>query len=219
MADLKIHHEPSLSASHITKSSGGSHHVPTTAAAPPTPDTPTSPKARPKTSNILTRFSFARSKGIIDLAMQDLEKLRQAEKAEMNSRKDVEARERKMRKVQEQKERGQIQKAAKELAKQRREEKAETKAEDKRLKDCFGGTRGYNPNAGILSSDQGTVAEGNAQERALTATQSHQPPSLYLGNSQNWGLEFGKPEDHRRKGHFSGHHEYCGERYGGKPAI
>jgi len=185
---------------------------------PTLPNPPASPTPRGRPANILNRISFGRSKGIKDLALQDLEKRRRAEKEEMKAQKDVESRERKARRDQEDKQRNQRRRLSKERAKKNREEKQERQREEKRVKDLYG-IRGFDPNAGMLRATRKVVPRPEAEGRAPASERNQVSPTPRHRTGQVWGIDFGKPNHHDGKGHFSGIHENCGERYGGRNAA
>ena len=166
---------------------------------------PKSLKSESKPNHILSRLT-PRSPGIKDLAMRDLEKRKRADKTEAKARKDAEARERKHRKDQEDREREEERKLTKERAQQNKAVKADRRAEEKRVKDYYG-IRGFDPSAGMLRSERDEMPR--TPEGFKNASRS----SRTDGEGQHWGVEFGRPEHHLRKGHFSGGHESCGQRY------
>ncbi|KAJ9603525.1 hypothetical protein H2200_011711 [Cladophialophora chaetospira] len=177
---------------------------------PASPDPQASPGRQSRPSGILNRISFGRTKGIKELALEDLEKRRQAQKTETKARKDAASQERKTRQDQEKRDREESRKASKERAKQSKEDKAKRKADERKVKDFYG-IRGYDPNAGMLPSGR-----EHGIERNQVTEKTRESPST---EARSWGIEFGKPKHHEGKGHFSGHHENCGEQYGRRAAA
>jgi hypothetical protein len=179
---------------------------------PATPASTPREKYPSKSSNLRTYLALSRTKGIKDLAKADLEKRKRADQAEAKIRKANESRERKVRQEQELKEHQERRKASKERAKQNGKAKAEKRAEEKRVSSYYG-IRGFDPNAGMLQSNRGGEAGGKAREEDQSAEEIPGSPGPQARSGQTWGVEFGKPKDHRGKGHIAGHHNNCGERY------
>jgi len=182
-------------------------------ATSPSPKASASPPVRP---SMLNRMSFGRSKGLRDVAIEDLEKRHRAEKAETKARKEVDKKERKARQETE-KQQGQRERSeSRERAKQEKEDKTLKKAKEKKVKKFYG-IRGFDPDAGMLHSNRERVASREIYEHDQVHQGTHVPSNPYLPTGETWGLEHGRPKEHDGKGHYSGQHDKCG--HGSSAAV
>ena len=157
-------------------------------------------KAHPRSRTIprlKSRISFARSKSLQQLIVEDKEKLIRARNAQ-------DARDLKVQRDAENKAKNDQKKADKEKAKQYNKEKKRRQAEEKRNSMKWGGiVRGFDPNAGLLRS---AVSEDNLHHsEAGLGSGQQEDDSLNrilnpkLDKGQTWGVEYGAPG---RKGRF-----------------
>ncbi|KIX95304.1 uncharacterized protein Z520_08821 [Fonsecaea multimorphosa CBS 102226] len=143
---------------------------------------------------------FRRSKGIRDLAMQDVEKNQQDEpSAQSKARKEAAAQERKARREEEDRTRKQKRQESRERAKQNDKIKAERKAQEKRVQGYYG-IRGYDPSAGMLRSNRERVALRTPDGHIQTSQSINKVLSLRPQASHTWGLEYGGPTEGRGSG-------------------
>ena len=178
--------------------------------ASPHSSAPGTPRTRP---TLLDRISFRKSKGLKELALEDLEKRHQADKVEAKARTEAEVRERKSRNEEESQEQERKRKESRERAKRNKEERLRKQAQEKAVKNSYG-IRGFDPDAGTLRSNRERLVDRQnfEHDRIHQGTQAQADRRLRTG--ETWGLEHGRPKQHDGKGHYSGEHGNCGEHYG-----
>jgi hypothetical protein len=156
-----------------------------TASAFSTPQPlPESPKARFRSTTLISRIAFGRSKGIRDAALGDQERSRSTEETELSRpRRNAESQERKVSRQKEKEERRVLKQTSKEQARQEKQAKVKRKAEEKKFKDYYG-IRGFDPNAGVHRS----LSTALVQENVMKDSLSTGPKSR-----QHWGVEYGRP--------------------------
>ncbi|KAH0845995.1 hypothetical protein FOPE_12462 [Fonsecaea pedrosoi] len=148
-----------------------------------------------RSTKVLERISFARSKGILDRAVEQVEKRRQDEhRAQSKARKDAATQERKTRREEENRAKREKRQESRDRAIQNKKLKAERKAQEKQVQDYYG-IRGYDPSAGILRSNRERAAQRTPDGQIQTSQNIDEALNLRPRSSQTWGVEYGKPKE------------------------
>lgn len=159
----------------------------------------TKPQSRNWTkTGLKSQISFARSKSLQQLIVEDKEKLRRAHKAQ-------DAKSLKLKRDAEIKAKNDQKKADKEMAKRYNKEKKRRQAEEERNSMKWGGiVRGFDPNAGLLRSTASEDTLPHPEARVGRGQQNDDSlvdilhPKLDKG--QTWGVEHGAPGKKARFG-------------------
>ncbi|KIW89589.1 uncharacterized protein Z519_09745 [Cladophialophora bantiana CBS 173.52] len=213
MADLSAPEQPNLTGSATPKETCQDLHNLTECILHPYQEgdgfTPTSPTRqvvaarRARSSRILDRISFARSRGIRDRALEELEaRQRDEQRAEAKARKEGATQERKARRQEDYKKREAKRQESKDRARQNNKDKAERKAQEKRVQDYYG-IRGYDPSAGMLRANRDRAALRTTNGQVQIPWNIDEVLNSRPQTSQTWGVEYGKPNEEHGKGRHS----------------
>lgn len=182
--------------------------------SPSTSDLKQSVRRQARLTEIMDRLHFGRSRGLKSLAAQDLEKRRQAEE---RTPKEAEARERKEQQEAARRLREENKRKSKERAEQHREDKKRQKTIENHVQKIYigGMSRGYHPSAGTLRPRPDSKLATGSHTSIDRTPYIDEPLNAKPCSATTWGVEYGKPRNHFGNGHFSGHHDQCGDHSGG----